>query len=43
MRYSSNTFESDPRFVKELLRYNDLHHHEFNPNLLTKTARMVFE
>ncbi len=43
MRYSSNPWESDPEFVKELLRYNELHHHDYNPGLETKTSKITFE
>eukprot|EP00347_Sterkiella_histriomuscorum_P017584 403348777 len=43
MRYSSNTYESEPGFIKELLKYNDIYHQEFNPSLLTKTAKKVYD
>ena len=43
MRYSSNPWEEDPAFVTELLRYNKLHHHDYNPNLDSKTSKKIFE
>ena len=43
LRYSSNPWDNDPEYVKELLRYNELHHHDYNPGLDSKTSKMIFE
>ena len=43
MRFSSNNWEQDPDFVKELLRYNELHHHDYNPSLNTRQSKVIFE
>jgi hypothetical protein len=33
LRYSSNPWDTDPRYIEELLRYNEIFHHDFKPSL----------
>jgi len=43
LRFSSNPWDTDPEYVKELLRYNEIYHHDYNPSLDSKTSKMIFE
>lgn len=43
MRYSSREWETDPRFVQQLLRFNQLDHINFNPILDTKALRKAYK
>eukprot|EP00347_Sterkiella_histriomuscorum_P004921 403358569 len=42
MRYSSNDWETDQTFIRELLRYNQLYHHDYNPILDSKQSKIIF-
>lgn len=43
LRYSSNPWDTDPKFVTALLRYNDCNHHDYNPSLDTRASKMIFD
>jgi hypothetical protein len=43
MRYSSREWETDPRFVQQLLRFNQLDHINFNPILDTNALRKTYK
>eukprot|EP00347_Sterkiella_histriomuscorum_P019622 403340923 len=42
MRYSSNDWETDQTFIRELLRQNQLYHHDYNPILDSKQSKIIF-
>lgn len=43
IRYSSNEYDTDPRYIEELIRYNEMYHHDYNPGLDTKASRLIFD
>lgn len=43
LRYSSKAWESNPRFVQQLFRFNQLDHLNFNPALDSKAFRLSYQ
>ncbi|CDW87507.1 UNKNOWN [Stylonychia lemnae] len=43
MRYSSNPLETHPYYIQELLKYNEVYHQNFDPHLLTKTSKKIYD
>lgn len=43
LRLTSNDMDSDPRFFKQLLLYNEVHHRDYNPQLDSKTYKFIME